>query len=87
MALEEIKNAFEGFPCGSLYAPGGVREFSSWSSKSKSELLKGFSNEGVDTIILLRIEELTPYFLILFKNFAHKLASDNCVQRNSGSNR
>jgi hypothetical protein len=66
MALEEIKNTFQGFPCGSLSAPGGIRDFSSWSSKPESELLKQFSNEGVDTIILLRIEELTPYIYVTF---------------------
>jgi len=66
MALEEIRNAFQGFPCGSLSAPGGIRNFSSWSSKPESELLKQFSNEGVDTIILLRIEELTPYLYFTF---------------------
>jgi hypothetical protein len=61
MALEEITKAFQGFPCGDLSAPGGIRNFSSWSSKPESELLKQFSIEGVDTIILLRIEELTPH--------------------------
>jgi hypothetical protein len=66
MALGEIKNAFQGFPCGSLSAPGGIRSFSSWSSKPEFELLKQFSNEGVDTIILLRIEELTPYLYFTF---------------------
>jgi hypothetical protein len=66
MALEEIKNAFQGFPCGNLSAPGGIRNFSSWSSKPESELLKQFSNEGVDTIILLRIEELTPSLYFTF---------------------
>jgi hypothetical protein len=66
MALEEIKTAFQSFPCGSLSAPGGIRNFSSWSSKPESELLKQFSREGVDTIILLRIEELTPYFYFTF---------------------
>jgi len=66
MALEEIKNAFQGFPCGSLSAPGGIRNLSSWSSKPESELLNKFSNEGVDTIILLRIEELTPYLYFTF---------------------
>ena len=66
MALEEIKNAFQNFPCGNLSAPGGIRDFSSWSSKPESELLKQFSNEGVDTIILLRIEELTPYLYFTF---------------------
>jgi hypothetical protein len=66
MALEEIKKAFQDFPCGNLSTPGGIRNFSSWSSKSESELLKQFSNEGVDTIILLRIEELTPYLSVTF---------------------
>lgn len=66
MALEEIKNAFKGFPCGNLSPPGGIRNFSSWSSKPESELLKQFYNEGVDTIILLRIEELTPYLYVTF---------------------
>ena len=66
MALEEIKNAFQDFPCGTLSAPGGIRDFSSWSSKPESALLRQFSNEGVDTIILLRIEELTPYLYLTF---------------------
>jgi hypothetical protein len=66
MALEEIKNAFQGFPCGSLSAPGGIRNVSSWSSKPESELLKEFYNEEIDTIILLRIEELTPYIYVTF---------------------
>jgi hypothetical protein len=66
MALEEIKNAFQGFPCGNLSAPGGIRDFSSWSRKPESELLKQFSNEGVDTIIIFRIEELTPYLYFTF---------------------
>jgi hypothetical protein len=66
MALEEIKKAFQGFPCGSVSVPGGVREFSSWSSKPESEILKQFSNEGVDTIILLRVEELTPHIYFTF---------------------
>jgi hypothetical protein len=66
MALEEIKKAFDNFPCGNLSAPGGVREFAKWSRKSESELLKYFSNEGVDTIILLRIEELTPMLYFTF---------------------
>jgi hypothetical protein len=66
MAFEEIINAFQDFPCGNLSAPGGIREFSAWSSKPESELLKQFFDEGVDTIILLRIEELTPYLYFTF---------------------
>jgi len=66
MASEVIKNAFQGFPCGSLSAPGGIRNFSGWSSKPEAELLKQFSTEGVDTILLLRIEELTPHLYFTF---------------------
>lgn len=66
MALEEIKKAFADFPCGILSAPGGVREFAQWSRKSESQLLKDFSSAGVDTIILLRIEELTPRLYLTF---------------------
>ena len=66
MALEEIKRAFQEIPCGSIAAPGGIREFSTWSSKPESALLEQFSKEGVDTIILIRIEELTPRLYVTF---------------------
>ena len=66
MAFEEVKNAFDDLPCGDLSAPGGIREFSNWSNKSESELLSAFSNQGVDTVILIRIEELTPYLYFTF---------------------
>jgi hypothetical protein len=66
MALEEIRKSFDNFPCGNLSAPGGVRGFAKWSRKSESALLKDFSNEGVDTIIILRMEELTPRLYFTF---------------------
>jgi hypothetical protein len=66
MALEEIRNAFKNFPCGNLAAPGGIRNFSGWSGKPEAQLLQQFSRKGVDTIILLRIEELTPNIFITF---------------------
>lgn len=66
MALEEIRNAFQDIPCGKLALPGGIREFSNWSGKTESELLKQFANEGIDTIILIRIEELTPRLYFTF---------------------
>jgi len=66
MALEEIRKAFKDFPCGDISAPGGVREFYTWSRKPESELLKEFSNQGVDTIIILRLEEFTPLLSITF---------------------
>jgi len=66
MALEEIERSFQKIPCGSVLAPGGIRQLSNWSSKSESELLKDFSKEGVDTVILIRIEELTPRLYVTF---------------------
>lgn len=60
MALEEIAQAFREIPCGSIAPPGGIRDVAKWSNRPESELLQTFSAEGVDTIILLRIEELTP---------------------------
>lgn len=66
MALEEIKKAFQDFPCGNLSSPGGIRSFSAWSDKPEAELLTQFSSEGVDTVILLRMEELTPYLYFTF---------------------
>ena len=66
MALEEIKQSFQGIPCGSISAPGGIREFSNWSSTPESTLLKRFAKQGVDTIILIRIEELTPRLSVTF---------------------
>jgi hypothetical protein len=66
MALEVIKKSFQGIPCGSISAPGGVREFSDWSNMSEAELLQQFAGEGVDTVILIRFEELTPRLNITF---------------------
>jgi len=66
MALEEIERSFQKIPCGSVLAPGGIRKLSNWSSKSESDLLTDFSKEGVDTIILIRIEELTPRLYVTF---------------------
>lgn len=60
MALEEIDRAFREISCGSIASPGGIREVAEWSGRPESELLQTFSDEGVDTIILLRMEELTP---------------------------
>jgi len=66
MALGIIEKSFQNIPCGKISAPGGIREFSNWSSRPETSLLQQFSAEGVDTIILLRIEELTPQLYITF---------------------
>jgi hypothetical protein len=66
MALEEIERSFRGISCGNISAPGGIREISNWSNRSESDLLDKFADEGVDTVILIRIEELTPRFHFTF---------------------
>lgn len=66
MALEEIEKSFQQFPCGSISATEGIRGFSNWSIKPESNLVKQFSSEGIDTIIMIRIEELTPRIQITF---------------------
>ncbi len=60
MALEAITKSFQIIPCGNVSKSGGIKEFSNWSSRPESELLTRFSAEGVDTLIIIRIEELTP---------------------------
>lgn len=68
MALEEIENAFYDLPCGMFSPPGGLRALSNWSQQSEMDLIKAFSEEGVDSIIIIiiRLEELTPRFFFTF---------------------
>ena len=66
MALNEIKTAFTKISCGNVTLPGGVREFSNWSGTPEAAMLERFSNEGFDTVIIIRIEELTPRLNITF---------------------
>lgn len=66
MALEEIEKVFSSFPCGHISQENGIREFSNWSSKPESELLNQYISEGIDTIVMIRIEELTPRINITF---------------------
>lgn len=66
MALEEIVSAFTNFPCGNISLPGGIKEFSNWSDIPEVDMLKKFSNQGIDTVIIIRIEELTPRLEITF---------------------
>ena len=64
MAQRGIKAAFEDFACGNLLEPGGVRGFSRWAERPEEEVLAELRNQGVDTVVFLRLEELTPRFLI-----------------------
>jgi len=66
MAMDEIEKSFQAFPCGSISSTQGIREFSDWSSKPESELLAQFLSEGIDTIIIIRVEELTPRIEVTF---------------------
>ena len=66
MVLEVIERSFQGITCGSISMPGGIRQVSNWSGKLESELLKQFAEEGIDTIIVIRIEELTPRLQITY---------------------
>ncbi len=45
MVRDEVEDAFADFPCGSTDNPGGIREFSNWSSIPESEILDKFSTQ------------------------------------------
>jgi hypothetical protein len=64
IAERAISRAFEDLPCGHLEAPGGIRAFAPWSNRPESDILSLFASRSVDTIVLLRVEELTPNLLI-----------------------
>lgn len=66
MALNVIEKAFKETSCGKVLIPGGIKHFSNWSGALEKITLDKFSNEGFDTIILIRIEELTPRLNITF---------------------
>jgi hypothetical protein len=66
MALEEITKSFQMMSCGKLSEPGGVKAFSNWSSNPESELLAQFIVKGVDTLIIIRLEEFTPRLSFTF---------------------
>jgi hypothetical protein len=66
MAMDEIKKSFQVFPCGIISSTQGVRKFSNWSSEPESELLTQFLSEDIDTVIMIRVEELTPRIQVTF---------------------
>ena len=66
MASRALSRAFATFSCGSLAPPGGVRAFSPWSRSPEETVLHELSEAGVETAILVRIEELTPQILVTF---------------------
>ncbi|VAW55970.1 hypothetical protein MNBD_GAMMA07-682 [hydrothermal vent metagenome] len=66
MALNEIKKAFKNMSCGNVLLPKGVKEFSNWSKEIEEQSLNKYLDEGFDTVIIIRIEELTPRLNITF---------------------
>ncbi len=66
MALKEIKSVFNNISCAQISKNKDIKGFSAWSSMSESKLIDMFSNQNVDTIIIVRIEELTPRIEITF---------------------
>ncbi len=66
MALNEITKAFKKISCGKISYPNGIKEFSNWSKILKAKSLEKIFNDGFDTIIVIRIEELTPQLNITF---------------------
>lgn len=65
MALEEIEKAFMNFPCGRISSSGDIKKYN-MSTIPEEAMLKSFTNQGVDTLIIIRIEELTPRLEITF---------------------
>lgn len=65
MALEEIKKVFLNFPCGIISSPDDIKKYNI-SAIPDETMLKSFYNQGVDTLIIIRIEELTPRLEITF---------------------
>jgi len=66
MAMQAIRDAFASMPCGNLSPPGGIRTFSAWADVPESKLIARAAAEGINILLLLRIEELTPNLYITF---------------------
>jgi len=60
MFMGELQKVFTRIPCGTIIPKETLQNISSWSSIPDSTLRSTFSAKGADTIILIRIEELTP---------------------------
>ncbi|MET0052664.1 MAG: hypothetical protein ABW095_16500 [Candidatus Thiodiazotropha sp.] len=66
MAEAAIQRVFETLPCASLEAPGGIAPFADWSARAESQLTADYWSRGVDTIAVIRLEELGPLLEITF---------------------
>lgn len=66
MIERAIAKAFADLPCGSLAPPGGVEPLAVWSIHSEQALLASLANRGIDSAVIVRVEELTPRLAITF---------------------
>lgn len=66
MFTHELQRIFTQLPCGQFSSPESLREIDDWSAMAESELLKQYAGTAVDTLVLLRIEELTPKLALTF---------------------
>lgn len=64
MAQHAIESAFTDFPCGDLTEPGGISGFARWADRPEAAVLEQLGGRGIDTVIFLRLEELTPRLLV-----------------------
>jgi len=66
MFLGELEKVFNSIPCGKARSDNSLQSISNWSEIPDSTLRNMFSAKGVDTIIIIRIEELTPRLEVTF---------------------
>ncbi len=66
MAEAAIRRVFESIPCASLDPPGGIAPFADWSAQAESQLTAEYWSKGVDTVVVIRMEELGPLLEVTF---------------------
>jgi len=66
MFLGELEKVFNSITCGKTRFNNTLQNISNWSEIPDSTLRSMFAEKDVDTIIIIRIEELTPRLEITF---------------------
>ncbi len=66
MAETALRRVFEALPCANLDAPGGIESFAAWSAQPESQLTADYWSKGVDTIAVIRMEEMGPLLEVTF---------------------
>jgi hypothetical protein len=64
IAEASLRESFAELPCARVPGPGAMRGFGDWSARPEADTLRALAAEGVDTAILVRVEELTPLLAI-----------------------